>query len=100
MLGGGVVVDNHMDVEILRDILVNVFEKTEIFLMAMPWFTCSDDLSFGDVQGSKEGCCSMADIVVGDAFDVSEPDGQHWLSAIECLDLAFFIHAQDNRLVG
>jgi len=40
------------------------------------------------VEGGEQRGCAMALVVVGDAFDVAEPHGQHGLGAFKGLDLA------------
>ena len=42
----------------------------------------------------------MADVVVRDAFDIAEAEREQGLGAVEGLDLALLIDAQDDRVVG
>ena len=41
----------------------------------------------------------MPDIVVGDAFDIAQSHRQHRLSALQRLDLAFFVDAQHHGVI-
>src|ERR1700720_22957 len=41
----------------------------------------------------------MTDIIVGHAFDITQPNGQHRLGAIEGLNLAFFIDAEHQGVI-
>jgi len=100
MLVSGVVVNHDMYIEIRRNILVHMLQKAQIFLMTMSAFAFGNYLSPGDIQCSKKRCRAMTLIVVGNSLDVSESHGQHRLSAIQRLDLAFFIHAENYCLVG
>jgi hypothetical protein len=54
MLVRRVIVYNQMDVKICRNVRINVFEKLEIFLMAMMAFKVSKNLSDGYVKSSKQ----------------------------------------------
>ena len=54
----------------------------------------------GHVQGGEQRRGAVADVVVGDPLDVTQPHGQHRLGALQGLDLAFFVHAQDHGVVG
>jgi hypothetical protein len=40
----------------------------------------------------------MPPVIVGHAFDVAQPDGQHGLSAFQRLNLALLVHAQHYRV--
>ena len=42
----------------------------------------------------------MADVVVGDTFDVAQTHRQQRLGAIESLDLRFLVNAKHNCLIG
>lgn len=41
----------------------------------------------------------MTPIIVGYAFDVSQPDGQHGLGAFQRLNLALLVHTQHHRVL-
>ena len=59
-----------------------------------------EDGAGGDVEGGKQGGGAMADIVVGDAFDIAQPHGQHGLGAAQGLNLDFLIDAQHHGVIG
>src|SRR5215471_5515446 len=42
----------------------------------------------------------MADVVMGDAFDITQAHGQHRWGAVQGLNLALFIHAKYQSMVG
>lgn len=42
----------------------------------------------------------MADIIVCETLHISQPHRQHGLGAIQCLNLAFFVHTQHQGIVG
>src|SRR5215211_6399275 len=68
--------------------------------MTMAGFALGDDRAVEHVESGEQGGRAMALIVVGDAFDVAEPHGQHGLGAFEGLDLALLIDAKHHGLVG
>src|SRR5215211_5419886 len=57
----------------------------------------SDDRAVEHVEGGKQGGCAMALVVMGDAFDIAEPHGEHGLGPLEGLDLALLIDAKAPR---
>jgi arabinofuranosyltransferase len=95
-----VVVDDEMDVELLRDRLFDVTQELKELLVAMPALALGEDATGSDIEGREEGGRPVADVVVGDAFDVAEADRQHGLGAVEGLDLALLVDTQDDRVVG
>ena len=57
--------------------------------MAVASLALGERLAVGRVEGGEQGGGAVADIVVGDAFDVAEPHGQHRPGALQGLDPAF-----------
>lgn len=100
MLVSGIIVNHFMYFQILRNIFIYVFEKAEIFLMTMPGLTFGDDLSTGNVECGKKGSRAVSLIVMGNTLDISQTHWQHRLRPVQGLNLALFIHSQDNCLVG
>jgi hypothetical protein len=52
------------------------------------------------IESREQGGRAMALVVVRAAFQLPRTHGQHRLCAIQCLDLALFIHAEDQRVIG
>ena len=96
----GVVVGDDVDVEGLGDVGVDVSEEGEELLVSVTGFALGEELAGGDVEGGKQGGGSVADVIVGATFEVSQAHGEHGLGAVEGLDLGFFVHAQYHRMVG
>ena len=88
MLVGGVVVDDEMDIELGRHIGLDVAQEGEELLVTMAGFALGDDRAVEYVEGGEQCGCTVALVVVGDAFDVAEAHGKHRLGAFEGLDLA------------
>ena len=99
MFVSGVVIDNQMDIKILRDVGVNVAKKSKKFLMTMPRLTLSNNFAGSNVQSGKQGCRTVPDVVVGIPFNVSQAHRQSRLCPIQCLDLALLINAQHQSTV-
>jgi hypothetical protein len=94
MLAGGVVVDDEMDIELVRNRLFDVAQEREKLLMAMPVLILSDHATGADLERSEEGGRSVADVIVRDSFDIAQPERQEGLGATECLDLALLVDAR------
>ncbi len=65
----GVVVDDEVDVQVLRDIGIDMAQEREELLVAMALLALGEDGSGGDVQGREQGRGSMSHVVVGHPFD-------------------------------
>jgi len=83
-----------------RDIGVDMFKKIEILLVAMAFFAAGEDLAGGDVERGEERGRAVADIVMGHAFDITQTHGQNGLGAVQRLNLALLVDAQDHGVVG
>ena len=100
MLVSGVVVDDEMNVEILRHAGIEAAEEGEKLLMPVAGLAFGEDGAGGDVEGSKQRGGTVADVIVGDAFPVAQSHGQHGRGAVQGLNLAFFVHAQHQGVLG
>ena len=83
VLVGRVVVDDEVDVECLGHGLIDALEEAEELLMAVTRPTLGEHRAGGDVECGKQRGGAVADIIVGDAFDIAKPHRQHRLGAIE-----------------
>ena len=99
MFVGGVVVRDQMDFEVGRNVAVEVLKEREKFLMAMARLALRDDRTVEHVERRKQRGGAVSKVVVGYAFDISQPHRQYRLGALQRLNLALFVHAQDQRLV-
>jgi hypothetical protein len=59
-----------------------------------------DDATGLQFQCGEQGGSAMAFIVVRMPFDLAGAQWQHGLSAIQCLNLALFVHADHHRMIG
>ena len=67
--------------------------------MPMPRLALPDDRAVGHIQCGEQGRGAVAEVIVGNAFGVTQPHRQNGLTALQCLDLALLVHAQHQRIV-
>src|SRR6202453_4047246 len=79
---------------------VNLLQEFDELLLTVATVTLANDFASGHSQGCEERCRAMAFIIVGVSLSLSRPQRQQGLSAIQSLDLRFFIDAQDDGLIG
>ena len=99
-LMGGIVVDDEMEIETGGGLLVDQFEKAQELAMSMARHASPDDLAVQHVQRREQGGGAVALVVVGHGAGAPLLHGQSGLGAVEGLDLALFVDAEDQRLVG
>jgi len=100
MLLGGIVIDNQVPVKGLGHTGVDMPQKIKELLVTMTAFALTQDRSGDRVKGGKQCGGAMSEVVVRDAFDVAESQGQHRLAPLQRLNLALLVHAQDQSLIG
>ena len=97
MLVGGVVVDDEVDIEVRGHVGVNVFQEAQELLVAMTRPALGEDPAGDDIQGREEGGGAVANIAVRDAFDITQPEGQEGLGALQSLDLGWKVALRGGR---
>ena len=88
-----------MNIEFFRDGMIDALEELKELLVTMTCLALRQDSAGGDVECGEQGCGTMANIVVGDSFDISQSNGQHGLSPVKGLYLALLIDGEDDRMV-
>ena len=96
VLVSGVVVDDQVDLEVSRDVGVDVLQEAEKLLVTMPLFALGEDLAGNDIERGKEGQGAVPDVVVGHPLDIAQPHRQNRLRPVQSLDLALFVDAEDH----
>ena len=96
---GGVIIHDDMDIEPARDVSVDLFEEVQELDRPVALVAFADDKSRGDIKCSKQRCRAIPHIAVRVAFRHAGHHRQDRLLAIECLDLAFLIDAEDKGSV-
>jgi hypothetical protein len=88
-----------MQIEIGWRLGVDLVEKTNEFLVSMTRHTVADYFAIEHAQRGEQCGGAVAFVVVRHGPAAPLFDRQSWLGAIECLDLAFLVDAQDQGLV-
>ena len=98
-LVGGVVVEDQVQVEIGRCLLVDAFQKAQEFAMPMAGQAVADDHPGEHVERGEPGGGAVTFVVVGHGAGPTLLHRQSRLGAVERLDLALLIDRQHQRLV-
>ena len=94
-----VVVENHVDVPVRIDTLVDALKEAQELLVAMARLTLGYNRSLQYVERSKQSSCSVALIVVRLALRQARSQRENGLGAIQRLNLALLVHAQNDRFI-
>jgi len=65
----------------------------------MPRFALANDRAGGDIEGREERRGAASKVLVGDTFDVSKPQWQDRLAALQGLYLGLSIDTQDQQII-
>ena len=98
VLVGGVVVENHVDRLVGRHLALDGIEKADEFLMSMTLHAAPDDLAFEDIEGGKPGGGAVSFAVMGHRGAAPLFHRQPGLGAVERLNLAFLVDAEDHGM--
>ncbi len=96
MLVCGVIIHDNVHLQVLRHVLFNLSEETQIFLMPVARSTLRKHFAVRRVQRRKQRSGSVASIIVCHSLDVSQSQRQHRLGAFQRLNSALLIHAQNH----
>ena len=94
---GAIVVDDQVHIEFFRDVFIDVVEKLQELLVAVPFLALRQNLAGGDIQGGEQRRGAVTDVIVGYAFHVSQPHGQKRLGTFQGLRLALLVYAKHHR---
>ena len=78
---------------------VQSLQELQKLLMTMPRKVLADDVPFHDVESGKQGRSAVTHIVVSVGATTPWDERQSRLRTIQRLDLALFVHAQDDRVL-
>ena len=95
VLVGGVVAEHHVDRFVGRHLALNSIEKADEFLMPMALQDNADDPAFKNIEGGEQGGGAVALVIVGHGGAAPLLHRQPGLGAVERLDLAFLVDAED-----
>src|SRR6266567_1267479 len=94
-----IVVQDQMDVQLLRYILFDGIEEVAELAGAMPLLGLADDPAGPGVERGEQTGGAVTFVVMGAALDLSGTHGQQRRGAVERLDLALLVHAEHQRAV-
>src|SRR6516225_10887371 len=96
----GVVVHDEMDIKAARDSGLDFVEELAELCGTVTGIACADDLARRNVERREERGRAMARVVVAAPCGLTGAHRQHWLAAVERLDLGLLVHTQDNGMLG
>jgi hypothetical protein len=96
MLVRGVIIHDDVHLQVFRHVLFNLPEKTQILLMPMTRSTFREHIAVRRVQCGKQRGGSVASIIMGHSFDITQAQRQHRLGAFQRLNSALLIYAQNH----
>lgn len=96
---GSVIIHDQMQLKMLGRFAIDLFEKLQPLLMPVLSLDAADQASLKIIQCSDQGDRAVADIVMRLRTDMSDPQRQTRLRALQGLNLAFLIAAEHQRLV-
>jgi len=99
MLVRPVIVDDQMKSQLLRGLCVDLLEETDELLMTMSGHTIPDHSAVQHAQRGKQSRRPISLIIVGHRPTMAFPQRQTRLRPVQRLDLALFVHTQDQRLI-
>jgi len=99
MFVGGVVVEDDVDWFVGGDLALDGVEKTDEFEMAVALHAAADDRAVEHAERGEQGGGAVALVIVRHGLAAPGLDRQPGLSAVEGLDLAFFID-REHHCVG
>ncbi len=95
-----VVIQYQVQGNTLRELPVQMTQETQELLVPVSWETLSDHPPVQEIESREECCDPVPLVVMSHGSATAFLHGQPGLSALERLNLALFVHAQDNCLVG
>src|SRR5213079_2794100 len=97
---GGIVIHDDMDIEPFGDLSIDLFEEVQELGRPVTLVAFADDEPRGDIECCKQRGRTMPHVAVRATFGYARHHRQDRLLAIECLDLALLIDAEDKGSVG
>ena len=95
-----IVVHHQMNIQRGGNTFLEMIQEGQQFLVTMPRFALPDDRAVGDIERREQRGRAMSKVIMGDTLDITEPHRQNRLTAFQCLDLAFFVNAQYQGIIG
>ena len=96
---GAVVVEHQMQFERSGVLCVELAQELQELVVAVAIEATAADLAGRDIQGGKQGGRAVPDIIVGPSAAAPAFERQSRLRAVQRLNLALLVHAQDDRML-
>ena len=100
VLMGRVVINDQMQVQFVRCLGDDLLEELDKLLVTVPWHALPDRAPLSHIECGEQRRRASALVVVGHRLATSGIDRQALLRAVECLNLAFLIEAEDLGVLG
>ena len=100
MLVGRVIVHDHVNLLFRRDNVVDDAQEFPPLLMAMPVVAHGDNFALQRIEGGEQHRGAVALVVVGHGAAAALLHRQSWLGAVQSLNLALLIGAQNDGVLG
>src|SRR6478672_33007 len=96
---GGIVIHDDMDIESVGDLSIDLSEEVQEFGRPVTLVAFANDEPRGDIECGEQRGRTMPHAAVRATFGYARHHRQDRLLAIECLDLALLIDAEDEGSV-
>jgi hypothetical protein len=100
MFVGSVVIENDVQIQVLRSLGVDLFQKAQELRVLVSLLARANHLSGEHVQSREESGGTVSLVVVGYRLAASLLHRQSRLGAVQSLDLGLLVHAKNQRLLG
>lgn len=99
MLVRRVVIHDQMQLEVFGSFLVDFLEERQPLLMAVLALDATDQFALEIIQRREQRDRAVASVIMGFCLDMTAPQRQPGLGALQGLNLTFFVAAEHQRLV-
>src|SRR5580693_1575384 len=97
---GGIVIHDNVDIESFGDLRIDLFEEVQELGRPVALVAFADDEPRGNIECGKQRGRPVPHIAVRATFGYARHHRQDWLLAIERLDLALLVDAEDESSIG
>ena len=94
-----IIIHDQMEIEFGGSFGIDFLQETEKLLMPMARHAISDHFAVEHAESGKQSGRPVTDVIMGQGSAAAFLQGQAGLGSVQGLDLAFFVHAQNQRLV-
>ena len=88
---GAIVINDQMGIQVVRHSPVNLLEEGEKLLVTVATLALGQHFARGYIQGSKQRCGAVMNVVRGHTFHTAQLQRQRWLGFLQSLDLHLLV---------